>query len=253
MAYGDQVNLSQIPWWAWAVGAWFLLNVMLDYDLSLFVLIAGAFLVRSLLGRDEGGGSASPGEVEGRERTPDVLPQLPPQDAREGGATPSPWQTVPRPAPRDEPGRADPQDGMDGTDPGPGQMPRIDVPTFPGEGTGAAGGTAYQGTAPGAGPVSGPSDPVVSLAQLQLGRSARDLHAAAAAGSTAEARRVLGELDDLARRTHGALGRSQRTFTGGLRRLQRDIAAARDEEPVGPKVAQVVRAAGALGQTGRYE
>ena len=52
----------------------------------------------------------------------------------------------------------------------------------------------------------------------------------------------------------GALpGSGRREFESGLRRLQRDVAAARGEDPPGPKVARVVRAAGTMGQTGRYE
>ncbi|WP_131105355.1 hypothetical protein [Ornithinimicrobium sufpigmenti] len=182
----------------------------------------------------------------------------------------SPW--VHRPGEQPGPG-ATPAPGApgSGTATGPG-MPRIDVPQYPHgstpppvrpPGQSSAYPPGHPSTYSTANPTVGASpstDPVVSLGQLHLSRCARDLHTAATTGSTQDVMRVLEELREQSDRLLGQLsgagalpGSGRREFESGLRRLQRDVAAARGEDPPGPKVARVARAAGTMGQTGRYE
>lgn len=247
-------NAPSLPWWGWSIAAFVVLNVILSMDVSIFWLLLLGLGLGAMLGTGPGRrtGRAGPtGTVPRGTGSQQPTPQPGPPAGAEGqgatpadsggqGATPadsSPWHTTgqaPGPSPQQ---------------PGTPSMPRIEVPGYPGDG-----GTAY----PSAGPDQ--TDPVVSLGQLQLSRCSRDLHVAATTGSATEVGRVLTEIDGEAGRLLAQLGggagrpgRGHRELVSGLRSLQRDVAAARDEDPPGARVARVVRATGAMGQTGRYE
>ncbi|WP_298750512.1 hypothetical protein [uncultured Serinicoccus sp.] len=158
----------------------------------------------------------------------------------------------------DRPG-ATPQDPVGGTS----DLPRIDVPRYPDEapppplpGPGAG---AVDDHGAGAYPTSTSTDPVVSLGQLHLGRLGRELDTAACAGAGPDVARLLGEIDQLVERSlmmlsgaHGGPGSGRREFESGLRRLAREVDAARGEEPAGSRVARVVQSSGSLARTGRY-
>ncbi|WP_010147855.1 hypothetical protein [Serinicoccus profundi] len=108
-------------------------------------------------------------------------------------------------------------------------------------------------------PTSTSTDPVVSLGQLHLGRLARELDAAARTASGADVTRLLGEIDQTVERSlmmlsgaQGGPGSGRKEFESGLRRLARELEAARGEEPAGSRVSRVVQTCSSLGQTGRY-
>lgn len=235
-------NASSLPWWGWALIAFFVLNVLLRMDVGIFVPLVIGMVAAGVIGRRRGlrPGGDRPGQGE----QPSPQQPLPPVPTDPTTSEPSPWVH----GSGQRPG-ATPTAGTSGPSAG---MPRIEVPPYP-----------HGVTPPAAHPASGASpstDPVVSLGQLHLSRGARDLHAAATAGSSADVARLLAEVGDQADRLlaqlggAGALpGSGRREFEAGLRRLQRDVAAARGEDPPGAKVARVVRAAGGMGQTGRYE
>ncbi|WP_298890466.1 hypothetical protein [uncultured Serinicoccus sp.] len=163
-----------------------------------------------------------------------------------------------RPASGDRPGTTPQQPVGDTSD-----LPRIDVPRYPGQspppplppqGSGAVddhGAAAY--------PTGTSTDPVVSLGQLHLGRLGRELDTAARTGTGADVARLLGEIDQLVERSlmmlsgaHGGPGSGRKEFESGLRRLAREVDAARGEEPAGSKVARVVQTSGSLARTGRH-
>lgn len=265
-------HLHSLPWWGWAILVFFVLNVGLRMDVGIFVPVLIGMVAAAAVGA-----ARRNSDPQGRSHQP-----LPPQQPPPSHQPPPSQQPLPpvRPTDASNPGWAGgPADdaapgaspwvrgsgatgsgatgaGSDsGTETG---MPRIDVPQYP-HGTSP---TPATPASPGS-PTSGASpstDPVVSLGQLHLSRGARDLHAAAGSGSATDVERVLAEVDDQAERLlsqlggTGALpGSGRREFESGLRRLQRDVAAARGEDPPGAKVARVVQAAGGMGQTGRYE
>lgn len=227
-----------MPWWGWAVIAFFVLNVVFQRNVGFFVPVIIGMVAAGMLGQRRG--PAQRGQDQPRP-LPSSPPPGPTAEPTPGG---SPWVHRPdhQPPAGSSPGPAGSETGM----------PRIEVPQYP-----------HGATPPAAYPSSGASpstDPVVSLGQLHLSRCARDLHAAATAGSSVDVARVLDEVRDQADRLTAQLsgtgavpGSGRREFEAGLRRLQRDVAAARGEDPPGAKVARVVRAAGAIGQTGRYE
>ncbi|MFX0538218.1 hypothetical protein ACQBAT_11010 [Ornithinimicrobium sp. Y1847] len=217
------MRLSSIPWWGWAIVAFVLFNVVLNQNLNIVPLLLIGVFVAALMG---GGSERRPRSLPDRRGR--TLPPAAPQDDRPGGQGDSP-------------------------------MAPIEVPSFPGGGggSGGAGGNASAGPPPSA-DLAG--DPVISLAQLNISRYARELDAAASAERPDEVRRLLGQLREQAERTTGDLasssgssGSGRRTFVAGLRQLQKDAGAAASEDPPGRQVARVVRGAGALGQTGRYE
>lgn len=244
-------NVSSVPWWGWAFIAFFVLNVVLQMDLGIFIpLLIGMVAAGAIgAGRRKGGASQQP-----------LPPQHPLPPARPTDTSGPGWSggTAAGPASGSSPwvrgssGQQPPAGTGPSGDGQPGQMPRIEVPRYP-----------DSATPPAAYPSSGASpstDPVVSLGQLHLSRGARDLHAAATSGSAADVARLLAEVGDQAERLLAQLGGAgavpgsgRREFETGLRRLQRDVAAARGEDPPGAKVARVVQAAGGMGQTGRYE
>lgn len=221
--------MPRLPWFGWALVAFVVLNVMLDQGLGIFPLILIGVVLAGVLGRPRPG-------VRGRP-APGPGPQVPP---------PGPVLTGELP-------------------PTGAGMPTIDVPAYPGPADHAPSGTAYPGPSgtadpgqPGASDTG--TDPVVSLGQLTLSRCARELDAAARTGDTAEVARTLEEIVEVTTRLQpmvdGAMsvpGSGRRGFGAGLRRLQREAMAARGEVPAGTRVAQVVRGATAMGQTGRYE
>lgn len=228
----NRFDAQRLPWFAWGILAWFVLDVVLDLDISIIPILIAAFFLTGIVG---GRGSRSQG-VPPSSSGPPVTPA--PDRSGHGGAQPgSP--------PQDYPGQVPEQ----GPPPG-GPLPRIEVPTYPGPG-GAAYPTASS---------SPTTDPVVSLGQLHLDRLARELDQASSSGDRAEVARTLQELIDLSTRTlqlvdgaGGGPGSGRREFGAGLRRLHREAIAARGEDPPGARVAAVVRGARAMGQTGRYE
>ncbi len=216
--------MPRLPWFGWAVVAFVVLNVLLDRDVSILPLIVIGVVLASVLGRPRPGARR---------------PVTPPPGASSGGPV-----LTGQPPPAVEPG-----------------MPTIDVPRYPG-----SVGTAHPGPVDPPPPPPGPAggvpatDPVVSLGQLSLARCAQDLDAAARAGDDAEVARTLREIIEVGTRllpmVDGAGGRpgsGLREFGAGLRRLQREAEAALEETPPGPRVAQVVRGATSMGQTGRHE
>lgn len=223
-----------MPWWGWAIIAFFVLNVVFQRNVGFFVPVIIGMVAAGMLGQRRG--PAQKGQDQ-----PRPLPSSPPPGpTAEQAPGDSPW--VHRPPTGSAPGQAGSGTGM----------PRIEVPQYP-----------HGATPPSAYPSSGASpstDPVVSLGQLHLSRCARDLHAAATAGSSVDVARVLDEVRDQTDRLLAQLsgagampGSGRREFEAGLRRLQRDVAAASGEDPPGAKVGRVVQGAGAIGQTGRYE
>ncbi|MGD8148534.1 hypothetical protein [Ornithinimicrobium sp. Y1694] len=230
------MRLSSIPWWGWAIVAFVLFNVVLNQNLNIVPLLLIGVFVAALMG---GGSQGRPRSLpDGRGR---IASSAPAQDDHPGGQA----QVGPAPAGQ----------GYDAH--GDTPMPRIEVPSFPGGDGGPGGGSSSAGPPPSA-DLAG--DPVISLAQLNISRYARELDAAASAERPDEVRRLLGQLREQAERTTGDLasssgssGSGRRTFVAGLRQLQKDAGAAASEDPPGREVARVVRGAGALGQTGRYE
>lgn len=230
----NRFDAQRLPWFAWAILAWFVLDVVLDLDIGLIpLLIAGFFLTRAFVGP----GQRSTGVPQG----PAGAPTTGSSPDRPGPVgAPQPWSP-----PEDHPGQ------VPGQVPPPGDpLPTIEVPTYPGPG-----GTAYAASAS-----SPTTDPVVSLGQLHLDRLSRGLDQAASTGGRAEVTSTLQEVVDLTTRMQqlvdgaaGGPGSGRREFGAGLRRLQREATAARGEDPPGPRVAAVVRGARAMGQTGRYE
>lgn len=211
-----------------------LINIFLDANLPLVPIIIGAVIFSMATGgsgrRSVGGGRGSgttapapPAETGAQEETGfsriDV-PRYP------GDAPPPPLPSQPsRPA-------AEPPPPASATS----------SPT---------GETAY--------PSSTSTDPVVSLGQLHLARLGRELDAAARTGTQTDVGRVLGEVQDVAQRSltmldgaSGVPGSGRKEFESGLRRLEREVGAARGEQPPGSKVGRVVQTCTALGQTGRY-
>lgn len=253
-------NVPSLPWWLWALIAFFVLRVLVGMDVGIFIPVliglfaAGAFGQRR---RGVAGGKPEVGPPPAGQPLPPEWSSPPSTQGWAGGGAPSTSPTDPAASGSspwvrgaDHPSQAGPGDGP-GSGAGTG-MPRIEVPQYP---HGSAGPTAYPPV--GASPST---DPVVSLGQLHLSRCSRDLHTAATAGSSADVARVLAEVDDQAGRLlvqlggAGALpGSGRREFEAGLRRLQRDVQAARGEDPPGSRVARVVQAAGRMGDTGRYE
>ncbi|QFG69114.1 hypothetical protein [Ornithinimicrobium pratense] len=263
-------TVPSLPWWGWALIAFFVLNVLLDMNVGIFVPIILGWVAAGVLGQRRSSEQNTsmqnrpdhplPPPTQSDEPIPgwtggSGLDATAPPPIGPAGEAPmdspsqhrpghSPWVHRPGEAPG---AGATPATGT----PGPG-MPKIEVPQYP-----------DANTPPPAYPSAGTStstDPVVSLGQLHLSRCARDLHTAATAGSAQDVSRVLEEVKEQAERLLGQLsgagalpGSGRREFESGLRRLQRDVAAARGEDPPGPKAARVVRAAGAMGQTGRYE
>lgn len=219
-------TVPSLPWWGWALVAFFVLNVVLRMDVGVFLPLLIGLGAAAMLGKRRTPVRRGPGGPG----------PLPPPEHNPG---PSPWSAGEPSAGR----------GTAGTDP---SMPRIEVPQYP-QGAGAT--AAYPPPA-----VNPSTDPVISLGQLHLSRGSRDLHAAASTGSAADVARVLREVGEQSERLltqlggAGAMpGSGRREFEAGLRRLQRDVAAARGEDPPGAKVARVVRTAATLGQTGRHE
>lgn len=249
-----------LPWWGWAFFIYVVLNVFLRMDVGFVLpLVLGIGAAAVLGGRRR----AARGH-QGASRP--IPPAQPPQGPTPG---PSPWATSsppPGPSPTDDPspwGGGRP--GAAGPGPGPEpDMPRIEIPRYPdGDQPASARPSSYPSSYPSAYPSSAASpstDPVVSLGQLHLGRCSRDLHVAATTGTGDDVRRVLDELAEQVQRLltqlggAGALpGSGRKEFEAGLRRLQRDVLAARGEDPAGARVARVVRSASGMGQTGRYE
>ena len=230
---------KQVPW-AGIIFAIILLNIFTDLDLPVVPIIIGAVIFSM---------------VTGSRRARQV-----------GGGRPQGQQP---PAPQQDPAARAEDDGG---------LPRIDVPRFPGEssppplpGQGPSGADQPTPEPPPTRPAASPTpgaaaypsststDPVVSLGQLHLGRLARELDAAARTGSDADTQRLLGEIEEMTRRSlmmldgaSGVPGSGRKEFEAGLRRLEREVSAARGEQPPGGTVARVVQTCTALGQTGRY-
>ncbi len=219
------MNLRRVPWWGWLIAVFVLLRV-LDADVPVLPLIVvGAVLVNVLgrRGRLSGHGTR---KVEG------------PAGGAQGWQHPPPEDTsLQHP------------------------MPTIDVPQYPGPSSGPGGGQGGLRT-PGAGSTgSTSSDPVVSLGQLHLTRSGRDLQRAAADGTATELTRVLDEIHDLVTRMQGMLAAAAGTagagereaFAKGLRVLDGQVREARGEHPPGSRVTRVVQTCLRMGHTGRHE
>lgn len=226
-------NGKQVPWFGIIVVV-ILLNIVADLDIPLVPIIIGAVIFSMVTGsrrsRSVGGGQSTrpaptPQDTSTEQGLPRIdVPQFP-------GETPPP----PLPGQRSTTGPSQPQP----------------PPAQPSPQPASAQGAAY--------PSSTSTDPVVSLGQLHLGRLARELDTAARSGSTADVTRLLGEIDEMTRRSlmmldgaSGVPGSGRKEFEAGLRRLEREVSAARGEQPPGGKVARVVQTCSALGQTGRY-
>lgn len=258
-------NVPSLPWWLWALIAFFVLRVLLQMDVGILVPVLIGMFAAGMFGqrrRGVGGGSAGEAQPSGQPLPPVQLPDVS-TPGWSGGTGAQTSDSPTSPADPATPGSSpwvrgsgqQPGGTGSGHGAGPGTgagMPRIEVPEYP---HGTAQPTPY--------PPSGASpstDPVVSLGQLHLSRCSRDLHAAASTGSSADVARILAEVEDQAERLVAQLGGAgampgsgRREFEAGLRRLQRDVQAARGEDPPGPKVSRVVQAAGRMGETGRYE
>lgn len=219
-----------MPWWGWLIVAIVFVNVVNSSGNSFFPLVIFGMIAFAALNRSKRG------------------------DRGRVGHPPPPSSAGPRPVggPADQP-----QDS-----PSTGPLPRIDVPEYPtSPGGGYSGGTPGTGggrsTTTGAGATN---DPVISLAQLHLSRLGRELHDAATRASMIDVTRLLAEIGDLATRmtamvagTHGLPDSGRREFESGLRRLEREVSAAKSETQPGPRVSRVVQTCGSMGQTGRYE
>lgn len=231
------MNLRNVPWWGWLIAIFVVLRV-LRVDVPLLPLIVVGAVLGNVLGRRRHvAGGGAPGRVAG-------LP----------GPTGPPhgWQPAPQQSPTEQGYLGTGHPGAPPQHP----MPTIDVPRYPGSGAGAG-----QQAAPGAGPSSTSSDPVVSLGQLHLTRSGHDLQRAATGGTASELTRVLDEIRDLVSRMQGMLtaaagspGAGEReAFARGLRVLDAQVREARGEHPPGPGVTRVVHTCLRMGQTGRHE
>lgn len=231
------MNVRRVPWWGWLIAVFVLLRV-LDADVPVLpMIIVGAVLVNVLGRRHRLSSGGARGRVDGQ------------------GGTRQEWQA---PGPQDTP----PEDGL--RYPGSGQpgpppqqpMTTIDVPRYPGSGAGAS-----QSGLPTGGTGGTSSDPVVSLGQLHLTRSGRDLQRAAAEGTATELTRVLDEIHDLVTRMQGMLAAAAGTaaagereaFAKGLRVLDGQVREARGEHPPGSRVTRVVQTCLRMGHTGRHE
>lgn len=233
---------GDIPVWLWVVGAIVFFQVMDDLW-GLIPLVIMGFVLWQILGNR--------GRQVGRPSQGRPLP--PPGPAGEPTHLPRPQ------------GAADPVTGQSpypsvGGPPPPTQMPRIDVPTYPGT---PASGPGHP-TIPSATPSTTPSgdDPAVSLARLQLAQAGRDLRAARQAGDDARVRHVLGQVGQAAERVQGALGASAQQHSAGARHLRGELsrmqghigAATRAGSGAdGALLDRIATAAVTMGQTGPHE
>ncbi|WP_192796716.1 hypothetical protein [Serinicoccus kebangsaanensis] len=230
---------KQVPWFGIIVAV-ILLNVFTSIDLPVVPIIVAAVVFSMVTGsrraRSVGGSTA-----QGRQ-TP-AAPDPPAGDTEQG---------LPRIDVPQFPGDAPPPPlPTQGTQPA-AEPHRLEPEPAPRPEPASAGGAAAY-------PSSTSTDPVVSLGQLHLGRLARELSAAAGTGASADVDRLLGEIDDMTQRSlmmldgaTGMPGSGRREFESGLRRLEREVRAARGEQPAGSRVDRVVRTCTSLGQTGRY-
>ena len=225
-----------------------LVNVFSSWDVPIVPIIIGLVVLSMVTGQGRRtrsvGGRSTAGD------RPATTPQQPVEDTSDLPRIDVPRypdHTPPPPLPRQGAGGTEhpPTGGASSREAAPGANP------WEGPGTRDAGATAY--------PTSTSTDPVVSLGQLHLGRLGRELDTAARSGTGADVTRLLGEIDQLVERSlmmlsgaHGGPGSGRKEFESGLRRLAREVDAARGEELPGSRVARVVQTSGSLARTGRY-
>jgi hypothetical protein len=226
------MNARQVRPWMWILGIFVLLRVTSELDLNLLPLLVMGFVAYLVVGN--------------RRRRPTVGP------GRPGPAAPAPA-------------------------PGDGGMPRIQVPRFPGGDPDAARrppgqepvdpwGRPAAPAGPGAGADRGSgmsslgSDPVVSLAQLQVAQAGRDLEAAAATHDDLRLDQALRRLVPTLAQVQAPLATAGSPAAARVRASVDALRGAAQEalrEPPGERratlVGRIVSTARTIGQTGPHE
>lgn len=251
----------QVPIFAIVIGI-LVLNGLTPLDLPLIPIVLGLVVLSVVTGRGgmspsrrpQGGdlGRDAHSQVYGHHDDGPGMPRIDVPGYHEASSAPPPLPS-PGNGPSGESGSpgsgqtSEPSPWQIGSAPGPSASPAT-----------SWGATSAPGPAA-AYPTSTSTDPVVSLGQLHLGRLARELDAAARTASGADVTRLLGEIDQTVERSlmmlsgaQGGPGSGRKEFESGLRRLARELEAARGEEPAGSRVSRVVQTCSSLGQTGRY-
>lgn len=226
-----------MPWWAWVLIIFFVLQVLSRGSISLFPFLIVAFVVWTAMGnnRRRHGGPVGPAPGEGQLPGPDRPPA--PGVPQDGPAwSPPPQQGWPPP-------QSD------------SRMPRIDVPSYPDRPSTGAGSGIPDGPPPLPGASQGtgwttPStaDPAVTLAQMEVAQLGRDLDAARHGGEDQRVDQVLTRLGSALDRLAGALevsgqrDRQSRAFRSRVDAVRADVAKALREKPGSPqRAAQVAR------------
>lgn len=237
------MNARDVPVWVWVIGFILVMRVIDDLG-SIIPLVVIGFVLWKLYSTGRLRASRSP---ESR--------QLPP--AVPGGDGPPGPQGAPYPSsthpstgypPTPPTGTTSPPPGSAGGPPPPAQMPRIDVPTYPGAAPAPAGGGAMQ-------------DPAVTLGLLQIAQAGRDLQEARGAGHESRVAQVAGQLEQAVDRVLEALslsaqqGRETRRLRTALVPLKADAAvAARPGAGADAAVLdRLTTRALSIGQTGPHE
>lgn len=231
------MNASRMPWWAWAIILFFVLQIFSRNNISLFPLLIVAFVVWTALGsnRRSRGGPVGPAPGEGQLPAPDQPPGhgMPQDGPAWGPPSQQGW-----PPPQSEPG-----------------MPRIDVPGYPdqpatGTGSGIPDGPPPLPGTPESSAWTAPStaDPAVTLAQMEVAQLGRDLDAASRGGEDQRVDQVLTRLGAALDRLSGTLevsgqrDRGSRAFRARVDAVRADVAKALREKPGSPqRAAQVAR------------
>lgn len=234
-----------IPVWVWVVGAIVLFQV-LDNPGGLVPFVVAFILWQSFAGsrRQVGRGPSGPSGATrpGAPGSGHALPTPPPPT---GPPTSPPTGSFPR---------STPPQGSD--------LPRIEVPRYPGAGggTGAVPHTPSSDSAPrSSAQPSAALDPALSLGLLQLSQSGRDLEQARSAGDRTRVAQVLAGmgpvLDHLDRTAHASPGTEAKTLRAGIAPLREAVTRARVQgDAVDPSVLdRILTAVRRMGQTGGHE
>lgn len=261
------MNASKVPWWAWVIGIFLLLQIGSVAGISLLPVLIVGFVLWGMM-RNQRRGTGPVGAPPRQDQLPGPPPGRPNQPSRSGepghlgphGPGRQGWDP---PSGEERAGWSAPADGTSG-------MPRIDVPRYPdrpaagrgqrpgqrpgpgqGHGHGIPGSTPPPLPSPGGGvqqPGWSPagSDPAVTLARMEVAQLARDLEAARTGGEPQRVDQVLSRLGSALDRLHGALSvsgqrgpdaRAQRSRVEGVRG---DVAKALREKAGSPQHATLV-------------
>ncbi|SOC55496.1 hypothetical protein [Ornithinimicrobium cerasi] len=231
------VNARRLPPWAWILGIFVVLRLTSEVGVNLVPLLVLGFVAYLVVGNRRP-----------QRRRPPVGPR--PGQAATGPAVRPPAQD--------------------------GPMPRIDVPQWPGAVPGGAAGrepvdpwaapggrpprpgTGVAGTS--AGMSSLGSDPVASLAQLQVAQAGRDLEQAVAARDEQQVEQALRRLAATVAQAHDSLTAAGSVAAGPVRASLDGLRGAAQEalrQGPGPRrrelVDRITSTCRAIGQTGRHE